>query len=78
MARWLSHGAQGRRRLPVPLQKDTCKKTSVAEEGEVADEDIWSIDKAQITKEARYDGFYALCTSFDDDIETLLKVNVRR
>lgn len=56
-----------------------CKKTSVTKDGEVADVGVWSIDETQIAQEARFDGFYALCTSFEnEDIETLLKVNARR
>lgn len=56
-----------------------CKKTSVTEDGEIAESDVWSIDEARIAKEARFDGFYALCTSFEnEDIEMLLKVNARR
>lgn len=56
-----------------------CKKTSVTVDGEVASRDVWSIDEVQIAKEEKFDGFYALCTSFEDgDIETLLTVNARR
>lgn len=56
-----------------------CRKTSITAEGEVAAEDVWSIDADKVAAEARYDGFYALATSLaDDDVESILAVNARR
>jgi transposase len=55
------------------------KETSATKEGEVADLTVYAIDEAAIQKEARYDGFYGLCTSLDaDDIEGILQVNKNR
>jgi transposase len=55
------------------------KKTSITGEGEVAERKVYAIDEDVITKEAAYDGFYALATSLDtDDVPGLLKVNSRR
>jgi hypothetical protein len=55
------------------------KTTSATRHGEVAEVTVYAIDEAAIAKEARYDGFYGLCTSLDaDDIEGILKVNKNR
>ena len=55
------------------------KRTSVTAEGEVAERRVYQIDEAAVAKEARYDGFYALATSFEDlDVADLLRVNAQR
>ena len=46
--------------------------------GEVAKETHYSIDNDAILKEARYDGFYGICTTLEDTIEMILKVNKQR
>ena len=48
------------------------------ETGEVADEAHYSLNTKAILEEAKYDGFYGICTTLDDDIETVLKVNKQR
>lgn len=47
-------------------------------EGEVADKTCYYLDEKAIEKEEMYDGFYAVCTSLDDEPETIVKVNKRR
>jgi hypothetical protein len=56
------------------------KQTSVTKDGEVADTSVYAIDADAVAREARYDGFYGLCTSLDadDDIEGILKVSSGR
>jgi transposase len=55
------------------------KKTTVTNDGEIAEKTVYAIDESVIAKEALYDGYYALCTSLDnDDVPGLLKVNKRR
>ena len=55
------------------------KRTSVTPEGEVAERQVLTIDEEVVAKEARFDGFYALATSFEDfDAVDLLRVNARR
>ena len=44
----------------------------------MAKETHYSIDNDAILKEARYDGFYGICTTLEDTIETILKVNKQR
>lgn len=54
------------------------KRTGVTLEGELANKEIYSIDKERITSEETFDGFYAVCTNLDDDVEGILKINKRR
>lgn len=46
--------------------------------GEIADKTCYYLDEAAIQKEELYDGFYAVCTSLDDEPEVIVKVNKRR
>lgn len=48
------------------------------DDGEVAGRSTSTIDQKVIDEEARYDGFYAVCTNLEDDPETIVKVNKRR
>ena len=59
-----------------PIKYITEIKTT--ETGEVADEAHYSLNTKAILEEAKYDGFYGICTTLDDDIETILKVNKQR
>jgi transposase len=54
------------------------EKTNVTLDGEVAEKELFSIDEAQISKEAMYDGFYAVCTNLEDEVEEIISVNHRR
>jgi len=46
--------------------------------GEVASKTITSLKQSQIDEEARYDGFYCVCTNVEQDIEKILKINQKR
>ena len=53
-------------------------KVSATDEGEVADNDFYFIDKQTIEAEEVFDGFYAVCTNLEDDVAEIVKVNHRR
>ena len=53
-------------------------KTAVAKDGEVADNNVLSLNTKQIEKEEQYDGFYGVCTNLDDNAEEIIKINQRR
>jgi len=53
-------------------------KTSFTPDGEIADNEIYSIDQAIIQKEEAFDGFYGVCTNLEDDVSEIIKVNHRR
>ena len=47
-------------------------------EGEIADELYQSLDIDKVHEEAKYDGFYAVCTTLEDDVSEIIKINKRR
>ena len=53
-------------------------KTNCTPDGEVAGNEIYTINNSLILKEEAFDGFYALCTNLDDDVSDIIKVNHRR
>lgn len=53
-------------------------KTACTKDGEVADNTTYSIDNDTILKEESFDGFYGVCTSLEDDVSEIIKVNHRR
>lgn len=54
------------------------KKTGVTADGEVADKEIYELDPCVIAEEAKYDGFYAVCTNLEDDPPAIAKINHSR
>lgn len=47
-------------------------------DGELATKKVTSLDQAQIDEEARYDGFYAVCTNLESAIPSIIAINKRR
>lgn len=54
------------------------KKRYCTDDGEVADNELFSINTDLVAKEALFDGFYAVCTNLEDDAAAIIKVNQRR
>ena len=54
------------------------KSSSITADGEIADKKILSLNQSAIDNEAMFDGFYAVCTTLEDDISDIIKVNKRR
>ena len=46
--------------------------------GEVADNVEVVVNDGRIAEEEKYDGFYAVCTTLEDDIKDIIEVNKRR
>ena len=51
------------------------KNTVVTNDGEIAEKKVYEIDVEQITKEELYDGFYAVMTNLEGNIEEIIKIN---
>lgn len=47
-------------------------------DGEIAEKCIRRLDVERIAEEEKYDGFYAVCTTLEDDIREILKINRNR
>ena len=54
------------------------KKTSVTEDGEIAEKKVYELDEDQIAKEKLYDGFYAVITNLEGDVNEIIKINKQR
>jgi transposase len=53
-------------------------KSHCTADGEVAEHVMYSINTELISKEAEFDGFYAVCTNLEDDASAIIMVNKRR
>lgn len=55
-------------------------RDSMTFNGEVADRDVYYINEEVIVQEERYDGFYAVCTSLDEEAPAgeIISINKRR
>lgn len=47
-------------------------------DGEIASKTITSLSWEKINNEAKYDGFYAICTNLECDISSIIKINQKR
>lgn len=54
------------------------KKTAVTTDGEIASEQVYDLDEKQIQKEEIYDGFYAVITNLEGDVNEIIKINRQR
>jgi len=53
-------------------------KTTVTNDGEIAEKEVYSINNEVVTKEETFDGFYAVCTNLEDDAPAINKINHKR
>ena len=51
---------------------------TITEDGEIADKKVKSLNIEAIKKEEQFDGFYAVCTTLEDDVKEIIKVNKNR
>jgi transposase len=51
---------------------------SFTPEGEIAEKELYKLDTELISKEAMFDGLYAVCTNLEDDVSDIIRVNHRR
>ena len=65
-----------RKRINDPKRFIT--STYITSDGEIADSKKLTLNLEAINEEAMFDGFYAVCTTLEDNIEEIIKVNKRR
>ena len=70
---------------PSTLKKhrqNDCKRfisrASITSEGELAEQEVYSIDEAAIQEEEQFDGFYAVCTNLESTAVDITRINRRR
>jgi transposase len=54
------------------------EESYITKDGEAATESAIALNYDKIAKEAQYDGFYAVVTTLEDSIESIIKINNRR
>lgn len=54
------------------------QETAITEDGEIADTKIRALDDKKIKDEEMFDGFYAVCTTLEDEISDILQINKQR
>lgn len=54
------------------------KKTSITGDGEIAEKNVYELDEEQVAKEEIYDGFYAVITNLEGDVDEIIKINKQR
>ena len=52
--------------------------TNYTDDGQIADNNYYSINQDIINEEAKYDGYYAVCTNLEDDANEIVKINHHR
>lgn len=53
-------------------------ETKTTPDGEIAKEAYLTLDQEKVHEESKYDGFYAVCTTLEDDVAEIIKINRRR
>lgn len=72
--KYLEHPSQYDKRS-VTDAKRFIKKTPVTKDGEIAEKAAYELNINAIEEEAKYDGFYAVCTNLDDDPSEIARIN---
>ena len=54
------------------------QKTSITNDGEIAQKHLYELNEELIRNEAMYDGFYAVVTNLEGDISEIININKRR
>lgn len=54
------------------------KAQKCTSDGEIAQKTVLSLDQDRIDNERLYDGFYAVCTRLENDVDIILNINHRR
>ena len=74
----VANGAVKRQRKNPNDPARFVKETKFTNEGEIAENETFELDQDRISEEAKYDGFYAVITNLEDNVEEILKINKQR
>lgn len=70
----LDHPANAERHSQTDSRR-FIRKTSLTDDGEIANKSMYEIDECVINEESQYDGFYAVCTNLDESPADIAKIN---
>lgn len=73
----IEKGIHGKRRNQNSPER-FIEEMQMTMDGEVAEKTALSLDEDRIADEARFDGFYAVCTTLEDSPETIVAINKQR
>lgn len=73
----IDNGSKGETRNPHD-PKRFIEEQQMTMDGVLAEKKVQALNNEKIAEEECYDGFYAVCTTLEDDIETILRINKRR
>lgn len=73
----IEKGRHGRRRNQNSPER-FIDEMQMTMDGEVAEKTALSLNTDKIAEEARFDGFYAVCTTLEDSPETIVSINKQR
>lgn len=71
----IDKGAAGKLGKGQNDPKRFIKSESCTEEGELAIHKTFTLNQEMIDQEARFDGFYGICTNLEDEAEKIIRVN---
>lgn len=71
---YIEHPSSAERRSQNDAKR-FIKKTQFTDDGEIAQRSSYELDEEAIQEEAKYDGFYAVCTNLDDDPADIARIN---
>lgn len=77
-AKLISNGSRKPKKNRANDCKRLIKQIDCTQNGEIAENTVYSIDEALIEKEQAYDGFYAVCTSIKGETKEIIAINKRR
>ena len=72
--KYLEHPASVDKRSQTDAKR-FIKKTAFTTDGEIAEKAQYELNEETIAEEAKYDGFYAVCTNLDDDPADIARIN---
>ena len=73
----ISRGPSAKRRNPNSPER-FIDEVQLTMDGEIAEKTSRTLNKDKIAEEEKYDGFTAVCTTLEDDVTDILRVNHRR
>ena len=74
----IESGRAARRKKSANDASRFIKQENCTQDGELAQITNYSLNKEMVEQEAKFDGFYAVCTDLEDHATDILKVNSRR
>ena len=74
----IESGRAARRKKSANDASRFIKQENCTQDGELAQITNYSLNKEMVEQEAKFDGFYAVCTDLEDHPSDILKVNSRR